>query len=121
MESLASSSPDFDCEVVISPFGGVTGKWDFNYSGKIITFVNLVMELQYRKNFLFAWEEVDSETFIYAGGQGSNESNQSYFMPTDAGQYRVKVSGTITNTTGSNYIIHYSGQKYFDGEYTVGG
>jgi len=95
-------------DISASSLGPITGSW--KYTSKIgnVTFVNLTMSLEYRKNFLDSWEEVGSVDFFYVGGLGLIEENEHTFREetTAVGSYRLKFNGTITGTDGLSKIIN---------------
>ncbi|QWU15687.1 hypothetical protein SAMN04487895_12735 [Paenibacillus sophorae] len=98
---------------------GLEGNWSFNYPGKMVTLVSLTMDLQYRKNFLDSWETVDGAGFYYPGGLGSTEENQSTFYPTEAGQYRLHLTGNVSWIGGGTICTLYSGAKSYDGKIII--
>lgn len=64
---IQAKSP-FIVDISTPRFGTVTGSWNYSNPGKMVSFVNLSMELQYRTSFLdFSWETIDSYSFVYGG------------------------------------------------------
>ncbi len=76
--------------------------WRYNRSGATITFVEVTATIQYKKHSYDAnWTNVKKITSAYRGGQGSSEENQVEYRPTQAGVYRVSLSGKFTTTTST--------------------
>ncbi|WP_124118387.1 hypothetical protein [Paenibacillus xylanexedens] len=118
---IQATSP-FTVDISDPRFGAVTGSWNYSNPGKMVSFINLNMELQYRTSFLdFTWETIDSHPFVYSGGLGSQAGDEKTFRISEKGQYRIKVTGTVTylgGTSGSGtHIAHLltSAQKGYDG------
>lgn len=110
----------FDVTLRQLAFGGLKGAWEFNTDTRIITGVSIVMTLQYRENFLHAWQTVDTSTYIYPGGQGGNEYNEKAYYPSEAGTYRTCASGTLTHTGGGAYnVTGCSGAVKYDGKIII--
>nr|WP_154957902.1 hypothetical protein [Paenibacillus xylanexedens] len=106
----------FNLDISDPLYGLVTGYWKYDYPGKMVNFVNLTMELQYRSSFLsFNWDTIDSYLFQYGGGLGSHAENQKSFRISEKGQYRVKVSGQVSFVGGHHDILAYSGARSYDG------
>lgn len=81
-------------------YGGILGEWSIK-APAIVRRVNIVMTLDYKKNWYDLWDTVDTEVFIYAGGLGYTEDNEKTFYPGKAGKYRVCISGTLETVSGT--------------------
>jgi hypothetical protein len=99
--------------------GGILGLWNYRNPGKVVTFVALKMDLEYRENFLHPWTTVDSVDFIYPGGLGEIAQDEHTFYPKAKGQYRLYLSGDVSFGTGGNHIILYSGARAYDGKIII--
>lgn len=93
--------------ITASPTGPITGSWKYTSKVGNVTFVNLTMTLEYRKNFLHSWEEVGSVDFFYVGGLGLIEENEhTFYEETSAvGSYRLRFNGRITATNGYSEVL----------------
>ncbi|MHA7583221.1 hypothetical protein ACX12E_23000 [Paenibacillus vandeheii] len=116
---IQAKSP-FTLDITDPSFGTVRGYWNYSNPGKMVTFINLNMELQYRTSFLdFTWETIDSHPFIYSGGLGESAGDEHTFRISEKGQYRIKITGSVSylggGNAGSHVALLYSGQKGYDG------
>jgi hypothetical protein len=87
-------------------YGVLFGNYTYTSKVGIIQFVNLTMTLQYRENFLHAWEDKKTVPFVYAGGLGLIAQNQASFVAGETGTYRIVMNGNISTSGGGSIITN---------------
>jgi hypothetical protein len=117
---IQAKSP-FIVDISDPRFGTITGSWNYSSPGKMVSFVNLEMELQYKTGFFdFTWDTIDSYSFVYGGGMSSTAGDEKTFRISEKGQYRIKITGSITYLSSSGGGAHVanlllSGVRSYDG------